>query len=132
MAEDLGGPARWNTVRELDSPGGWAHRVAVNLAVSHRRRRDAEGRAYARVGVDAGGGERDVSAEMSVRAALESLDAKARAAVVLRYVADVPSADAGAALGMSADAVRVLTHRALADLRRKLGEPEPTSTEVCA
>jgi len=38
---------RWHRVRELDRPGAWAHRGAVNLALSKPRRRQAEKRALA-------------------------------------------------------------------------------------
>ena len=38
----------WRKVSSMDAPGAWAHRVAVNLAHSHFRRRSAARRALAR------------------------------------------------------------------------------------
>ncbi|HZP15125.1 MAG TPA: sigma factor, partial [Nocardioides sp.] len=35
---------RWDEVRAMESPLGWTHRVAFNLASSHFRRRSAERR----------------------------------------------------------------------------------------
>ena len=51
LAEELANEALarvcrdWNHVRDLERPGAWAHRVAMNLANSWFRRRGAERRA---------------------------------------------------------------------------------------
>lgn len=115
---------RWSRVRGLDSPGGWAYRVAMNLAKSWFRRRRAEARAYARIGVtddaepDLGA---DVSDRSSVRAAVGSLPEAQRAAVVCRYYLGMSGPEAAQALGISHDAVRARTKRAIATLREELG-----------
>lgn len=113
---------RWSRVRDLDSPGGWAYRVAMNLAKSWFRRRRAEARAYARVGVT--DEEPDLAADVSdrstVRAAVGSLPETQRAAVVCRYYLGMSGPEAAEALGISPDAVRARTKRAIATLREAL------------
>lgn len=108
----------WRRIRQMQSPGGWAHRTAMNLANSRFRRRRAEVRALRRRGVDAEAYELpDVESAAKVRAAVKQLPEGQRAAVVLRYYADLSVAEVAAALGRSEDAVRALTHRALTALR---------------
>src|SRR4051812_32240 len=40
----------WAKVRKMNAPGAWAHRVAMNLAASHFRRRAATKRVIDRLG----------------------------------------------------------------------------------
>ena len=42
---------RWDRVSRMDSPGGWAYRVGLNLLRRHHRRLSAERRALKRIGV---------------------------------------------------------------------------------
>lgn len=115
---------RWSRVGDLDSPGGWTYRVAMNLAKSWFRRRRAEARAYARIGVtddvesDVGTA---VSDRSTVRRAVGSLPEAQRAAVVCRYYLGLSGPEAADALGISHDAVRARTKRAIAALREALG-----------
>lgn len=139
VAEDLAQEAmtrvaeRWRDVRDLESPGGWLHRVGINLAISHLRRRRAEQRAYARATMSDVARDGDLASAIALRDALGTLDPRARSAVTLRYVAGLSADETGIALAMTPGAVRVLTHRALADLRRALGiEVSTDHTEACA
>ena len=50
--------------------------------------------------------------------ALATLPARQRAAVVLRYYADLPVAEIGAALGCRPGTVKSLLHRGLGELRK--------------
>lgn len=130
LAEELAQEAlvraakRWSRVRDLDSPGGWAYRVAMNLAKSWFRRRRAEARAYARIGAtdDA---EADLDADFgdrnAVRTAVGALPEAQRAAVVCRYYLGMSGPEAAEALGISHDAVRARTKRGIATLRDELG-----------
>lgn len=117
--------ANWRRVGSLESPGGWTHRVAMNLANSWFRRRAAERRARARLGPgeqvhhDADGADRQ-----AVRAAVAALPTKQRTALVLRYYLDLPAEEVAAQLGTTAGAVRALTKRAVATLRAELGADE--------
>ena len=60
-------------------------------------------------------------ASLEVREALGKLPARIRAAIVLHYMADLPVADAAAALGVSENTVKTQLKRGLALLREELG-----------
>ncbi|HYD10900.1 MAG TPA: sigma-70 family RNA polymerase sigma factor [Acidimicrobiales bacterium] len=121
-AEDLAQEAlvrlwqRWRTVRRLDHPAAWLHRVAINLAIDDHRRRAAERRAIVRLPAPVAMTPAD-DAPDDVRAALLRLPERQRAAVVLRYLLDLSVADVAAALDLSENATRQLTHRAVEALR---------------
>lgn len=113
---------RWRVVAQLESPGGWTHRVAMNLANSWFRRRGAERRAKARLGPVADvHHDPDAADRAAVRTAVASLPEKQRTALVLRYYLDLPVAEVAAQIGTSDAAVRALTKRAIAALRTDLG-----------
>ena len=109
--------ARWGRVSRLDSPEAWTYRVAVNLARSRHRRRQAEQRALARVGpID--GEVREVSADaITVRDAVAALPERMRAALVLRYFADLPVDEVAEILGCASGTVKSLTSQAIDRLR---------------
>jgi RNA polymerase sigma-70 factor (ECF subfamily) len=117
----------WSRVRCLDSPGAWVHRVAINLATSHFRRRRAERRALQRL--DAARLSRedpDVADAVAVRQALAALPSRPlprrqRAALVLGVYLDLPAAEVAEALGVTTGAVHQLTYRGIAALRAALG-----------
>lgn len=112
---------RWPTVANLESPGGWAHRVAVNLARSQLRRRFAEQRAHQRLQRDAEPGVAVTEpATSAIRQAVSRLPPKLRVAVVLRYFAELSANEAAAVLGISPAALRTRTHRGLALLRSQV------------
>ena len=62
----------------------------------------------------------------SFEAALSALPARQRAAVVLRYYADLSEQQAGEALGCSAAAVRSMVARAMETLRERIPRSEDT------
>lgn len=126
LAEELAQEAfvrtcqHWETVRTLDAPGAWVHRVGINLAISRARRRRTELRIVqqqgavaptASAGADAG------LADEVVRAAVAALPADERAVVVLRFHADLSVADTASALGVPEGTVKTRTRRALGRLR---------------
>lgn len=116
---------RWPSVRSMDAPESWTFRVAFNLAASRYRRRAAERRARARVG-PADDSTPDVASALAVRAAVAALPPRQRAAVVLRYFADLPVEETAAALGCAPGTVKSLTSQAIATLRDRF-EVEVTS-----
>lgn len=122
----------WKRVSRLQSPTGWSYRVAINLATSHLRRRQAARRARTRLGHDreVEHHDADVADRLAVREAVLALPERQRAALILRWYADLSVADAAAAMGVSADAVRSLTKRALAALRDELREPLPEEADA--
>jgi len=75
----------WGRVRSMRSPQAWTHRVAINLANSHYRRRQAEARANERSsrGADGVHHDADPGDAVAVRAAVSRLPQRQRPAVVL-------------------------------------------------
>lgn len=119
--------SRWRRVAGMRSPSGFAHRVGMNLATSHLRRRAAERRARARMAHEAVAVHRDedAAAVVAVREALARLAEGQRQALVLRYAGGLSVAETAAALGVSEPAVRSRCARGLEGLRRRLGEQAP-------
>ncbi len=117
----------WTHLTTLRSPGAWTHRVAINLANSWYRRRAAEQRARARHGPSDDGirPEADSADVLAVRAAVAALPRRQRAAVVLRYFADLPVADAAIAMGCAEGTVKSLTSKAMTALRAALADATP-------
>ncbi len=111
---------RWDRVRRMKSPEGYAYRVAVNL---HRRRL----RSLVRLGRRSAGvptrdpGER-VETRTDVMRALLALPAGQRAALVLVEWLGMTGEEAGRVLGLKAGSVRARLHRARTALREALGE----------
>lgn len=113
---------RFETIRGYDTPRAWLFRVASNLAFTYLKRRKLSSAALARKGDDDGDpmasdpagplAERD-----AVRGALLGLPPRRRAALVLREVYGLSAAEIGAALGLSAPAVRMELHRAREQFR---------------
>ncbi|MEX2421664.1 MAG: sigma-70 family RNA polymerase sigma factor [Actinomycetota bacterium] len=122
---------RWSRVSVMSSPEGWTYRVAVNLANSAWRRQRAERRARQRHGPD-----REVARpvavedQLLVRAALQTLTAQQREAVVLRHVLELSVAQVAEVLDTSPGAVRGLTHRAVRQLRESLELEDPVIEEA--
>lgn len=109
----------WARVAEMAEPGAWTHRVAVNLANSHFRRRRYERaarlRAEARTPTSATLPENGFDAVL--RRALLDLPPRQREAVVLRYLLDLSVDTAAGRMGCAAGTVRALTAQALSRLR---------------
>lgn len=108
----------WGRVAAMEAPGAWVHRVAINLAKRHARRTRSAARADARY-VD---GQRpirsmDTAETLAVRAAVAALPERQRAALALRYYADLPVAEAARAMGCAEGTVKALTHQAIGALR---------------
>jgi RNA polymerase sigma-70 factor (ECF subfamily) len=112
--------SRWEHVAGLASPGGWAHRVAVNLATSQLRRRAVERRARGRLARGEVAPVPDSDTALAVRAALAALPADQRRVLVLRHVLDWSTADIAAHEQLGEDAVRQRLHRARGALRERL------------
>jgi RNA polymerase sigma-70 factor (sigma-E family) len=122
----------WSRVASMRSPGAWTHRVAINLVNSWFRRRAAERRARARHGVPPEAAhEVDRADIVAIRHAVAALPPRQRAAVVLRYYADLPVAEAAAVLGCAEGTVKALTHRGLTALRRAFAEDTEEVRDAC-
>lgn len=108
---------RWERIRQMDSPAGWAHQVAFNLAKSRFRRWAAERRALDRVKADEHSRPADHETRLAVRRAVAQLPEAQREAVVLRFFLGYTAREAGARMGRSEGAVQQLTFRAMTALR---------------
>lgn len=113
---------RWERVSRMGSPAGWTWHVALNLARSHFRRRQAEMRARRRLaGQPASDGPvPDGSPDPRVAEALAALPRRQRTAVLLRHYLDLSVEETAARMGTTEDAVRSLTKRAVRRLREQL------------
>jgi RNA polymerase sigma factor (sigma-70 family) len=103
----------WGKVSRYDRPDQWVRRVAVNLAVSRRRRRTNEEHALRRLG----GRTNVVALPLDTRddalwAAVRALPKRQAQAVALHYVADLPVAEIAAVLGCSTGTVQTHLFRA--------------------
>jgi RNA polymerase sigma factor (sigma-70 family) len=113
--------SRWEHVGSLASPGGWAHRVTINLATSQLRRRGVERRARGRIARGEVSPAPDTATAVAVRGALAELADDHRRVLVLRYVLDWSTAEIAHEEQVSEDAIRQRLHRARAALRDRLG-----------
>jgi RNA polymerase sigma factor (sigma-70 family) len=115
---------RGGSIREERALRAWLLRVATNLALARRRRTARLVRLD--VAPDAAG-PRDLASESSTRLTLldgiDTLPAQMRAAVVLRYYADLSVDDVAAALGKSPNTIKAQLQTALDRLRAHLADP---------
>jgi RNA polymerase sigma-70 factor (ECF subfamily) len=92
--------ARWDRVAAMASPSGWVYQVAMNLARSRFRRARLERRVAARRRVELPVPAPEPPSD-ELRTALASLADRARTAVALRYVADLPEAEVARLMGVT-------------------------------
>lgn len=112
---------RWSTVSTYDKPGAWVRRVAINLALSRRRRLANEAKALRRVGRA-----EEVSTQRQgdpeIWNAVDQLPPRQRAVVALHYLDDLAVADIAEILEISVSATTSHLHKARQNLARILGE----------
>ncbi len=105
---------RWRTV--ADYAPAWVARVSTNLAIDRARR---ESRTLTFIEGAAVDPHCDRRRDLVV--ALRALPKRQREAVALRYLADLPEADAASAMGCSVGTIKSATARGLVGLRTQLG-----------
>ncbi|MCC5948119.1 MAG: sigma-70 family RNA polymerase sigma factor [Nitriliruptoraceae bacterium] len=118
--------ARWERIRGLDSPGGWVHRVAINLATSTLRRRQIERRVRARVAaredaVDVPDPAASTPGAIEVRRALRTLPAAQQELLVRRHVLGERATDLADDANVRPATMRQRLRRAREGLRDALG-----------
>lgn len=111
---------RWPQVRLMRAPDAWVFRVAFNLANSVIRRRLAERRARARL-ADCAPPAADADEVIVLRAAVDALPPRQRAAVVLRHLIGMSIDDTAAAMSCAPGTVKSLTAKGVARLHELLG-----------
>jgi RNA polymerase sigma factor (sigma-70 family) len=108
----------WRKVSQLDAPGAWAHRVAVDLAHSHFRRRAVARRALARtVTSESHDPLGEIASVLAVRNAVMQLPRRERTALVLRYYRDFSVRTVAEIMRCPEGTVKTLTRKAIASLR---------------
>jgi RNA polymerase sigma factor (sigma-70 family) len=111
----------WHRVQGMDAPGAWTHRVAINLANSHLRRRTAErkaGRKLAARGTELFD-EPDTATAVALRQAVAKLPRRQRTALVYRYYLDLSVREAADLMECPDGTVKTLTAKAISNLRRE-------------
>jgi RNA polymerase sigma-70 factor, ECF subfamily len=115
----------WSRVRRLVSPGAWVHRVAINLAHSHFRRKKAEARARRRLHSTTKEPQhigQDHTTAIAIRQAVASLPQRQRTALVLRYYLDFSVSQVALVMDCPEGTVKTLTSKAITSLRRALAK----------
>ena len=109
----------WRRVRTAASPEAYAYRAGMNVAKNHFRWRTGHRRRHQRVAQmrDDAHHDGDTATALAVREAVAALPRKKRAALVLRYFADLSVAQTAEIMGIPHNTVKTLTRRALSELR---------------
>lgn len=106
---------RWPQVRGLDRPAGWVYRVAVNWAISWRRKWSLR---PTRPTDTLDSTHHDVVPDVDLVRQLATLPLSQRQMLVLRYALGYSVRETAAVLGVAAGTVKSGVHRA----RRQLGD----------
>ena len=119
--------ARWARVSEMQSPGGWITTVAWNALRRNLRRSAVASSARATDAlypvIPSATVDRDLWNAVS------ALPPRARTAVALRYIADLPEADVARIMGIRRGTVAATLHAARAKLAQILEEEEAHARE---
>jgi RNA polymerase sigma factor (sigma-70 family) len=116
----------WSRVGRMDSPTGWAYRVAVNYA----RRRARRDRLERRSGLtEASDREVDVAGDVDLWRRVRLLPPRQREAIVLRYLLDLPEASIASAMHITRGAVSSNLAKGLAHLASDLGSDNGRSRD---
>lgn len=116
----------WRKVRKLDAPEWWLHRVAINLAHSHYRRKTTERRALSLLASrDPEGVEKGTDIE--TLQLLTSLPHRQRAAVLLHYYLDLPVREVASVMQIPEGTAKTLIHRGTRTLHGEPGIEEARS-----
>lgn len=114
---------RWDRIRTMESPQGYAYRTALNLN-RKRLRRLRLGTRHAPEPFPISDPAALAADRADVHRALAGLSRQQREALILTEWLGLDAAEAGLVLGLAPSSVRVRLHRARAALRRELGGPD--------
>lgn len=110
--------ATWPRVRAMDSPVGWVYRVALNVAKTGFRRNRLERRSRERRGVVGAPAE----PADALWTAVARLAPRARLAISLRYIADLPETEIAELMGIARGTVAATLHSARRQLAGDLAD----------
>lgn len=110
--------------RTIDDARAYVRRIVVNQVFYRRRRHATEQRLGNRFAVAPSTADRteQIDASTTLIAALQTLTARQRTVLVLRFYEDMPEQAIAALLHMAVGTVKSTTSRALDELRRHLSE----------
>jgi RNA polymerase sigma-70 factor (ECF subfamily) len=112
------------SIRDESALRAWLLRVATNHALTiHRRSARVVELSVVPDPIDPGDLAGDASDRLTLLAGVAELPLHMRAAVVLRYYADLPVQEVARALGKSPNTIKAQLQTALDRLRRSLAEP---------
>jgi DNA-directed RNA polymerase specialized sigma24 family protein len=114
--------ARWTAVSAMLSPGGWVQVVALNHLRRNLRRRSAE-RRLARLFHGEPVVVKPPIPDPDLWACVAQLPGRQRAAIVLRYVHDLPEAAISESMGISRGTVASTLAAARASLQQRVAQP---------
>lgn len=118
---------RWRSVSAMQSPGGWVHRTALNVARRRLRRSGQERRLWRLVANGSTPEAPPPTWPLDLWMLLQKLAPREREAMVLRHVADLSTKDVAAVMGVSQGTVSSTLHAARA---RLAGELDKEATDV--
>jgi RNA polymerase sigma-70 factor (sigma-E family) len=121
--------SRWSRVRRADNPVAYARTVLTRLFIDGRRRKRSGERPVEQV-PDAGRLDPDSDLRHTLVSALAQLSPTDRAVLVLRFLLDLDVATVADSLGLTGQAVRSRTNRALARVRDELGADFPLTDRI--
>jgi RNA polymerase sigma-70 factor, ECF subfamily len=132
VAEDLAQEALirlcrdWRKVSTMDAPESWLHRVAMNLAHSHYRRRAIERRAVRVLGARRSNTD-TADARVETIDLLKSLPHRQKAALLLHYYLDLPVREVARMMQVPEGTAKTLIRRGTRALQADEGIGEARS-----
>ncbi|WP_370344513.1 SigE family RNA polymerase sigma factor [Catenulispora sp. MAP5-51] len=114
----------WKRVERSESVDAYARQVMLRTFLDSRRLKRSSERPTTQVPDIAAPADSDPALRLTLLSALAQLPLNRRAVLVLRFWEDQTVEATGAAMGLSASAVKSLTQRALADLRSALRDDD--------
>lgn len=108
-------------------PSAWVHRIAVNTAISHLRRKKLA--KFLPIKMEHGSEDRGLAqaeARGAVEEALAELSPKLRAAVVLQYFHDCSREEIAEILGIPSGTVASRIAKAMAQMRQRMAKDDQT------
>jgi RNA polymerase sigma-70 factor (ECF subfamily) len=104
---------RWSRLATYDDPVAWLRRVATNRVLNEHRTRRRHLVAVERIGLRSGTDPESAAVDQAgLERAIAGLPIRQRAAVVLRYLGDLTTAEVADAMGITEGAVRYHLHAA--------------------